>query len=145
MGERWAKALTLEKVSSGRFERIGFAELADGLKGNALRLEDGIRIGNKFLRSLSFRKSDTILGSNFSLYKEDLVKINGFDESYDGPGRVKIRTFSTVYRWPGSPGSRFAIWLSNTTCTTRELRPRRSRCEGSKRSEGPATPSAKPV
>ncbi len=86
MSERWARALTLERVASGRFERIGVRELVDGLRGKALRLEDGIRIRNRLLRNLSIRKADRILGSNFSLHKKDIVAINGFDESYDGPG-----------------------------------------------------------
>lgn len=86
MSERWSKSLTMEKVLSGKFEHIGVAELMDGLKGRALRLEDGIRIKSKFLRSLSPRKADKILGSNFSIHKKDLVAINGFDEVYEGPG-----------------------------------------------------------
>ncbi len=86
MSERWANSLTMEEVVSGRFERIGLHELIDGLTGKALRLEDGIRLKTKLLRKLSFRKSDTILGSNFSLHKKDIVAINGFDEAYDGPG-----------------------------------------------------------
>lgn len=86
MSERWAKSLTLDKVNSGKFERIGMSELIDGMTGRALRLEDGIRLRRKFLRKLSFRKADKILGSNFSLYKKDIVAINGFDETYDGPG-----------------------------------------------------------
>lgn len=87
MSERWAAALTMEKVRSGKFERIGILELLDGARGKALRLEDGVRIGNRYLRRLSFRKADRILGSNFSLYKKDIVAINGFDEEYDGPGQ----------------------------------------------------------
>lgn len=85
MSERWAGSLTIGKITSGEFERIGVRELVDGLRGKALRLEDGIRIRSRALRSLSLRKSEMILGSNFSLYKKDIVTINGFDEEYDGP------------------------------------------------------------
>lgn len=87
MSERWAKALAMQKVSSGSFERIGLQELLDGAKGTALRLEDGIRFGSRFLRRISPRRSERILGSNFSVFKKDLVAINGFDEEYDGPGQ----------------------------------------------------------
>ncbi len=86
MSERWANSLTMGKIGNGRFERIRLPELLDGVKGKALRLEDGVRIRNKFLRRISLRKSGRILGSNFSLHKEDIVAINGFDEGYDGPG-----------------------------------------------------------
>lgn len=87
MSERWANTLTMKKVATGRFERIGLPELLDGAKGTALRLEDGIRLGNRYLRRLSFRKSERILGSNFSLYKKHMIAINGFDEEYEGPGQ----------------------------------------------------------
>lgn len=86
MSERWSKSLTLEKVVSGKFERMGFAELVDGLIGKALRLEDGIRIRNRMMRRMSSRHAEGILGSNFSAHKGDIVAINGFDETYDGPG-----------------------------------------------------------
>ncbi len=86
MSKRWAAKLTLAKVMSGKFEHVGFHELLDGALGKALRIEDGIRITNPSIRELIGRKSATILGSNFSLYKKELVAINGFDEAYDGPG-----------------------------------------------------------
>lgn len=87
MSERWANALTMKKVASGKFERIGLSELVDGARGTALRLEDGIRLRNRLLRRLSFRKSESILGSNFSVHRKYMIAINGFDEEYDGPGQ----------------------------------------------------------
>ncbi len=84
--ERWARALTMEKIDTGRFEMIGLTELVDGIAGRAARLEDAIRIRSGLLRRLSSRSADRILGSNFSLHKNDIVSINGFDEEYDGPG-----------------------------------------------------------
>ena len=84
--ERWSKALTLEKVRSGEFEHVGWAEVLDGLRGKSLRVEDGIRIPNALLRKILLRKVRGMLGSNFSVAKRDLVAINGFDELYDGPG-----------------------------------------------------------
>ncbi len=86
MSERWANSVTLEKILSGNFEKIGFAEILDGIKGQALRLEDGVRIRSRFLRKISLRQADRILGCNFSIHKSDIVAINGFDEMYDGPG-----------------------------------------------------------
>lgn len=84
--ERWSKGLTLEKIRSGEFERIGWAEWKDGLQGKSLRVEDGIRIPSAFLRRILLRKVRGMLGSNFSAAKKDLVAINGFDELYTGPG-----------------------------------------------------------
>ena len=84
--ERWSTGLTLEKIRSGEFERMGWEELMDGLRGASLRVEDGIRIPSRLLRKILLRKVRGMLGSNFSVAKTDLVAINGFDELYDGPG-----------------------------------------------------------
>jgi glycosyltransferase involved in cell wall biosynthesis len=84
--ERWSRALTLDKIQSGDFERYGWGEWMDGLRGRSLRVEDGIRIPNITLRTLLFRNVRGMLGSNFSIATKDLVAINGFDELYDGPG-----------------------------------------------------------
>lgn len=86
MSERWARWLSPERIVTGRFEKIGLAELIDGAKGRALRLEDGIRIRNCLIRKMLLRDARRILGSNFSIHKKDILEINGFDEMYDGPG-----------------------------------------------------------
>ena len=84
--ERWSKALTLEKIQSGEFERYGWNEWSDGLTGKSLRVEDGIRMPSRHLRLLLLRNVHGMLGSNFSASKKDLEAVNGFDELYDGPG-----------------------------------------------------------
>ena len=84
--ERWTRELTVDKVLSGKFEKLGWRELMDGLKGKSLRLEDGIRIPSRTLRRILLRNVRGMLGSNFSAAKRDLEAINGFDELYDGPG-----------------------------------------------------------
>ncbi len=84
--ERWSKELTLEKVRSGEFERFGWKELSEMLRGKSLRVEDGVRIRSAILRSLLLRTAEGMLGANFSAWKHDLVEINGFDELYNGPG-----------------------------------------------------------
>ncbi len=84
--KRWSESLTLGKVQNGSFERLGWQGLLDGLRGDALRLEDSIRIKSRLLRTLLLRNVRGMLGSNFSIFKRDLVAVNGFDELYDGPG-----------------------------------------------------------
>ena len=84
--ERWSKGLTLSSIQSGTFERLGWAEIVDGLRGESLRVEDGIRIPSAMIRKLLLRNVRGMLGSNFSAWKSDLVAVNGFDELYDGPG-----------------------------------------------------------
>lgn len=84
--ERWSRGLTLEKVRSGTFERYGWREWMDGLRGKSLRVEDGIRMPSRLLRTILLRTVRGMLGSNFSVAKKHLVAINGFDELYNGPG-----------------------------------------------------------
>ncbi len=84
--ERWSTGLTLQRVESGEFEHLGLPEIHDGLTGRSLRVEDGIRMPGRFLRRVLLRNVSGMLGSNFSVAREELVAINGFDELYDGPG-----------------------------------------------------------
>lgn len=83
---RWSEGLTIEQVESGAFEHLGFREIFDGLSGRSLRVEDGIRMPSRFIRRLLLRNVSGMLGSNFSVAREELLAINGFDELYDGPG-----------------------------------------------------------
>ena len=82
----WTKRITQQRVLSGAYQRIGPAEIVDGLRGRAIRVEEGIRFSAPFLLRLAHGRRRGMLGSNFSLHKRDLEAINGFDEAYDGPG-----------------------------------------------------------
>ncbi|MDH4276419.1 MAG: galactosyltransferase-related protein, partial [Gammaproteobacteria bacterium] len=46
----------------------------------------GVRFTSKLGRMFADRKPRGILGCNFSLYKQDLLDINGFDTRYQSPG-----------------------------------------------------------
>jgi glycosyltransferase involved in cell wall biosynthesis len=83
---RWSESLSLEAITSGDFERLDWGVCMDGIRGHALRIEDGIRIPGALLRKVLLRNVRGMLGSNFSVAKSDLVAINGFDEAYEGPG-----------------------------------------------------------
>jgi glycosyltransferase involved in cell wall biosynthesis len=84
--ERWTREINEERVASGAFERMEGRDWADMLAGRSLRVEDGLRIRSAFLRRILLRNVRGMLGANFSVAKEDLVAVNGFDEKYDGPG-----------------------------------------------------------
>jgi cellulose synthase/poly-beta-1,6-N-acetylglucosamine synthase-like glycosyltransferase len=84
--ERWSRELTVRRVETGEFEHLGLREIFDGFTGRSLRVEDGIRMPGRSLRRLLLRNVRGMLGSNFSVAREELVAINGFDELYDGPG-----------------------------------------------------------
>jgi len=84
--KRWSAGLSIEKIQQGEFERTGWNEIIDGLRGKSLRVEDGIRIPIAVVRKILLRNVRGMLGSNFSAWKRDLIAINGFDELYNGPG-----------------------------------------------------------
>lgn len=83
---RWTAALRLEDVLHGRFERLGPRVWWDGITGHARRVEDGLRFESPRLRNILHRSGRGVLGSNFSVPREALYAVNGFDEEYDGPG-----------------------------------------------------------
>jgi cellulose synthase/poly-beta-1,6-N-acetylglucosamine synthase-like glycosyltransferase len=86
----WSKeisdGITLGAIESGAFEKLSLRILADGLQARSANLEDGIRIGNPFLRGMLHRNRPRILGCNFSVEKDLLERINGFNEDYRSPG-----------------------------------------------------------
>ncbi|OEE68786.1 glycosyl transferase [Enterovibrio norvegicus FF-33] len=49
-------------------------------------IEKGFRITNKKISNHLNRKLKGIVGCNFSLYKKDILEINGFDERYQAAG-----------------------------------------------------------
>jgi GT2 family glycosyltransferase len=70
-------------------------------------MEHKLHVSSKWLRKLFVRDYERfILGCNFSLYKKDLLRVNGFDERFQYPGygedidlwyrlgRAGIKTFS---------------------------------------------------
>lgn len=78
--------LTLNDIQSGVYEKLSPRVLLDGLLSRSSNLEDAIRIENQSLRRLLHRNRVRILGCNFSVEKELLERINGFDEDYKAPG-----------------------------------------------------------
>jgi glycosyltransferase involved in cell wall biosynthesis len=87
LSERITQKLTPEKVRAGYLYSTGaiMEMLADHLKGKLGHFRSGVYIRNKWLRRLSNQKSRGLLGANFSLHKQDMLDINGFDERYTKP------------------------------------------------------------
>jgi len=79
------KQLTEEKVLNGFPEKKYFKLIFDGLFGESVDVEKGFYSANKFILKVFNRKKRGILGCNFSLFKEDILKVNGFDERYVYP------------------------------------------------------------
>ena len=77
-----------QKITEGILERLFFpllrATLFDKKK---TKMEHMVRIPYKWFRRLFIKERNRfILGCNFSLYKDDLLKVNGFDERFVHPG-----------------------------------------------------------
>jgi glycosyltransferase involved in cell wall biosynthesis len=59
--------------------------LPDSIKKKARDVEQGIYIKNRLIRSTLNDKDRSIKGCNFSIYKQDLIEVNGFDERFNRP------------------------------------------------------------
>jgi len=76
-------------VKSGMLFNMKYRLLSDSLSGGKYKtryVEDSIYIRNNFLRKKIIEKTGRLTGCNFSLPKNLLLKINGFDENYEGAG-----------------------------------------------------------
>lgn len=78
--------ITLDSIRDRSYEKLSLPVLWDGLMARSSNLEDGVRIANTFIRTMLHRNQARILGCNFSLDKEYIEEINGFNEDYRAPG-----------------------------------------------------------
>lgn len=81
--------LSENKIRNGYIDcQIGFPLFFETIfRGKHTRMENMIRVRNKFIRPLFIKdKMRSFLGCNFSLWKSDLLKVNGFDERFVYPG-----------------------------------------------------------
>ncbi len=79
------RQLSPQKIRDGFFEKNSLVLLEDGIFGKSIDVEKGIYFKNKFLRKYFNKKKRGLLGCNLSVHKEDMMKINGFDERYEAP------------------------------------------------------------
>lgn len=78
--------VTQHKINKGYLELRGlFWSWMAQIRKKSSHNENGIYIGNKWLRSYLNKKDKGVLGSNFSIHKSDLLAVNGFDERYKLP------------------------------------------------------------
>lgn len=88
-----SRKLSLEITKAGliekQFQKVRLRHFYDSFLNKEDRTtyaEHGIVVKNKFLRKMVEPGEPHIVGCNFSLNKELIEKINGFDENYIGPG-----------------------------------------------------------
>ncbi len=80
-----SKLLTPEKIHNGYLESHYWKLIFDSIVGKSTLVEKGWYCKNPVLRKILNTKNHGILGCNFSLFKTDLMAINGFDERYQFP------------------------------------------------------------
>ena len=83
MNKECSANVTLDDVTSGRVEHTSFWR---GRNDQSTGRHGHFFPGAFFFRNLFKRKIHDILGSNFSVYKDDFLKINGYDERIIGRG-----------------------------------------------------------
>lgn len=87
LSEKLSKTISTELIQKRKLEKalkwtMVFHRL---FKKNGSHVENAFYIKNKLIRKKLNKKRKGILGCNFSLYKEDLLAVNGFDERYKAP------------------------------------------------------------
>jgi glycosyltransferase involved in cell wall biosynthesis len=85
LSEKYTQKLMLDNIKKGTLEKSMLSLIVDGLIGKSIDVEKGIYFENKFLRKYFNTKKRGLLGCNFSIHKENIEKINGFDERYQAP------------------------------------------------------------
>lgn len=88
-GQYFSQLLRSKKLSVQQFTSNYILNFFSLKKDHVRHYEDGLYLGSKSLlfrliRSSS-KKENHIVGCNFSCYKNDLLRINGFDEDYTMP------------------------------------------------------------
>lgn len=85
LSEKFTNSLTFESVMKGAPENKILTLIIDGIFGKSFDVEKGFYFKMKYLRSFFNKKKRGLLGCNFSLFKSDMLDINGFDERYEAP------------------------------------------------------------
>ncbi len=85
LSEKLTNQLDEQKIKQKILEKKFYKLIFDGIIGESVDVEKGVYIKNKNLLQFLNRKERGLLGCNFSLFKQDLLDINGFDERYEAP------------------------------------------------------------
>jgi glycosyltransferase involved in cell wall biosynthesis len=84
LGPEFSKGITLGSVREGAFDRPGLSLVLSAMKKDTRSLKRALRVPSELARSLlRYDRELDILGSNLSLWKKDLVAVNGFNEALE--------------------------------------------------------------
>lgn len=82
----FSRLLSPRKIQTGFIEKNLWWLIPASLYMKDNNSGKGIYLKSPLFRRLANRKERGIVGCNFSVFKEDLLAINGFDWRYEGPG-----------------------------------------------------------
>lgn len=87
LSEKVTGRITPEMIRSGNFaSRIIREMFRENIKTGFRAIEQGVYIRSRFMRIFLDSSDRGILGCNFSMFKEDLLSLNGFDERFHKAG-----------------------------------------------------------
>lgn len=91
IGEDYTRRITPEFVRAGKLEGLNLPLLWDTLRGRTRMWEFSIYLPSALARWVSgFKTNMKVIGANFSVWREDLVAINGFNEAFTTWGTEDI-------------------------------------------------------
>lgn len=115
-----------ENILNLKYQKIKLAEVVysalnkDKINFN-FNIEEGFIFKNETLRKAITNKDEHILGCNFSIHKQLLEKINGFDENYQGPGlgedsdiEFRLRLINTKFKSVRNLAVQFHLYHEKT-------------------------------
>lgn len=85
LSEKITAKLTTENVKAGILERMHLTLIMDAIGKTDTFVERGFYVQSAWLRALINRKERGLLGCNISVFKADMLAVNGFDERYKLP------------------------------------------------------------
>ncbi len=84
-GKRFTSMMTKDKILDGYHERLSLGLLFYILIGDIKHAIKGLKINSNLLhRLIDYGKVRYLFGSNFSIFKEDILKVNGWNEEFAG-------------------------------------------------------------
>ena len=83
--EKITSRISSECVGLGFHRRVMLPVFFAGLMGKVRDFENCVRISSPFIRRFIKDKDRGLLGCNFSIYRRDIMSVNGFDERYLNP------------------------------------------------------------